>query len=210
MAFPSPRFQKWTRLQRGLALWLAALCGLAVVSAPGFWFMGVGWSFLLFMLAAPLVGLAGILLISAFVVSWRERRTPLRAVVTALSPPIVLALGFALFLPITWGTHYVMTCAVFLVNHAKYERIIDQVAQASKANEGVILDERLRDGTLVYAERRAPHRVIFELSGWNSISSGILFDPTGLGGSGPAVGEELVGPCLPIFGGYYSCSFDTG
>jgi hypothetical protein len=116
----------------------------------------------------------------------------------------------ALFFPITWGTNYVMTCGVLLLNHSRYEHIVRQVAQASRANGDPILDERLSDGTLVYAERGAPHRIIFELTGWNSLSSGILYDPTGLGASGPPIGEESVGPCLPITAAYYSCSFDTG
>jgi hypothetical protein len=172
--------------------------------------MGLAWSFLLMMFAIPLLIAAVLLLIGGIVASWRQRLTPLRAVAAALSPPSVVILGVALFLPITWGTNYVMTCGVLVLNHSRYEDIVRQVTQISGASGGPILDERLADGTAVYAERGATHRIIFELSGWNSISSGILYDPTGLGASGAPVGEEIVGPCLPITAVYYSCSFDTG
>ena len=202
MANASTRFLNWDRLNVALALWLAALCGLAVLSAPGAWFLGVGWSFLVIVFAAPFLVVAGLLLIAGFVSSWRQRQTPLRAVVTALIPPGVVILGFALFFPIIWGVQYVMTCGVLVRNYSRYEHVVRQVAEASRANGGPILDERLSDGTSVYAERGAPNRIIFELTGWNSISQGILYDPTGLGASGPPVGEESLGPCLPITATY--------
>jgi len=206
----STRRDKWGARRGALMGWLAAVCGLAALSAPGFWFMGVAWSFLLLLCATPLLLIAGALVIGSALAAWRQRRAPIRAALTALSAPCVVVLGFALFLPTTAGVTYGMTCGVLLLNHGRYERIVRQVALAPGSDSGPMLDERLRDGTSVYAERRAPHRVIFELTGWNDLSSGILYDPTGRGASGPPVGEESLGPCLPIWARYYSCSFQTG
>jgi len=101
-----------------------------------------------------------------------------------------------------------MTWFVLLNNQSEYASIV------YKARMGTLPANQTRwkadGGTMYDAEVGPPHRVIFELTGWNSVSQGILYDPTRLRSQPRHVDDYhwTAQSCWHMMGDYFECGFD--
>lgn len=170
--------------------------------------MGIAWSFLLMLMAAPLLIWAVYLLLIGLVSASRHRGNWPVAAASILAPVVGVLAGLIIFFPVVHATTYMMTWFVFLRHHSEYANIVYKARMGTlPANQTMW---KTIGGKVYDVETGPPYRVVFRLTGWNSISGGILYDPTRLKGRPHHVDDFhwTAQSCRHMVSDYFECGFD--